>query len=42
MTDLELAQAKSNAARQVNAKVDALEREEKYGHATWEKPAHSI
>jgi hypothetical protein len=42
VTALELAQAESAAARQVNALVDALWREEIYGHAPREKPAHSI
>ncbi len=42
VTTLELAQAESNAARQVNATVDALWREEKCSHAQREKPAHSI
>jgi hypothetical protein len=42
VTALELAQAESNAARQVNATVDALWREEKCSHAQREKTAHSI
>ena len=42
VTALDLAQAESAAARQVNALVDALWREEKYGSAPREKPAHSI
>jgi hypothetical protein len=39
---LELAHVESMAARQVNASVDALWREEKYGHAPREKPAYSV
>jgi hypothetical protein len=42
VTALELTQAKSNATQQVNASVDALWREEKYGHAPQEKSAHFI
>ncbi len=42
ITVLELAQAESMAAWQVNASVDAFWREEKYGHAPREKPVHSI
>ncbi len=42
ITALELVQAESAAARQVNASVDALWREEKYGHAPREKPVHSM
>ncbi len=42
ITALELAQAESMAARQVNALVYALWKEEKYGHTPREKPAHSI
>jgi hypothetical protein len=42
VTASELAQAEINAARQVNASVDALCREEKYGPAPQEKAAHSI
>jgi hypothetical protein len=42
VTALELAQAESNAAQQVNVSVDALWKEEKYDHAPREKPAHSI
>ena len=42
ITTLELAQAKSTATRQVNALVNTLWKEEKYGRAPREKPGHSI
>jgi hypothetical protein len=41
-TALELAQAESSAARAVRATFETMWKEEKYGHAPREKPAHSI